>query len=165
MTTRITAAIQFGIVTLDGRTTYQMANRMVRPFHVAFPVTDLAATRNFYETLLGCTVGRTNDRWIDFNLFGHQITAHLAATELQPTAANWVDGKSVPVQHWGVILEMSEWQALADRLTAYGVAFVIEPYIRFQGEVGEQATLFFLDPSGNALEFKAFRDDAAIFAT
>lgn len=143
----------------------RLADPMVRPFHVAFPVTDLAATRQFYETLLGCTVGRTDDKWIDFNLFGHQITAHLAPTELQQTAANSVDGKSVPVRHWGVILEMNEWQALADRLTAHEVAFVIVPYIRFQGEVGEQATMFFLDPSGNALEFKAFRDDAAIFAT
>jgi len=138
---------------------------MVRPFHVAFPVTNLAATRQFYETLLGCTVGRTDDNWIDFNLFGHQITAHLAPTELPQTAVNSVDGKSVPVQHWGVILEMDEWHVLADRLTAHEVAFVIEPYIRFQGEVGEQATMFLLDPSGNALEFKAFRDDAAIFAT
>lgn len=143
----------------------RIADSMVRPFHVAFPVRNLEETRRFYETLLGCTVDRTNDQWIDFNLFGHQVTAHLAPTELQQTITNSVDGKSVPVRHWGVILEMDEWQALGDRLTANGIEFVIEPYIRFQGEVGEQATLFFLDPSGNALEFKAFRDDAVIFAS
>ncbi len=135
----------------------------LRPFHVAFPVTDLAATRNFYETLLGCSIGRTSDRWIDFNFFGHQITAHLAPSATG-TPTNPVDGKNVPVQHWGVILEMNEWQILADRLTLQGIEFIIEPYTRFKGEVGEQATMFFLDPSGNALEFKAFAQDEAIFA-
>lgn len=137
----------------------------IRPFHVAFPVTDLAATRHFYEQVLGCRVGRTSDRWIDFDLFGHQITAHLTAAPAEPPSTNAVDGKAVPVQHWGVILEMPAWEALAARLQAQGIEFVIAPYVRFQGEVGEQATLFFLDPSGNALEFKAFRHDAAIFAT
>ncbi|WP_088892687.1 VOC family protein [Leptolyngbya ohadii] len=135
----------------------------LRPFHVAFPVTDLEATRHFYETVLGCSVGRNSDRWIDFNLFGHQITAHLAPPN-SGVSTNPVDGKSVPVQHWGVILEMQEWQALADRLRQQGIQFVIEPYIRFKGEIGEQATMFFLDPSGNALEFKAFADDRSIFA-
>lgn len=136
----------------------------IRPFHLAFPVTDLEKTRHFYETVLGCTVGRTSERWIDFNFFGHQITAHLAAPSLDPPT-NAVDGKAVPVQHWGIILEMGDWQTLAQRLQDVGIDFVIEPYIRFKGEIGEQATMFFLDPSGNALEFKAFAQDEAIFAT
>ncbi|HEY9816941.1 MAG TPA: VOC family protein [Candidatus Obscuribacterales bacterium] len=138
---------------------------MLRPFHVAFPVQDLAQTRHFYEEILGCRVGRTADTWIDFDLFGHQITAHLSPNDTPSPSANAVDGRSVPVCHWGVILDMETWQSFRDRLQSHGITFVIEPYIRFQGEVGEQATLFFLDPSGNALEFKAFRDDAAIFAT
>jgi len=141
---------------------------MVRPFHVAFPVKDLVETRQFYEDLLGCPVGRTDERWIDFDLFGHQITAHLKPEVLAsqfPPDTNPVDEKAVPVRHWGVILEMKQWETLAARLQEKGVCFVIEPYIRFKGEVGEQATMFFLDPSGNALEFKAFRDDASIFAT
>ena len=137
----------------------------IRPFHVAFPVHDLEQTREFYEAVLGCTLGRTSDRWIDFNLFGHQITAHLCEEASNLRATNPVDGKSVPVQHWGVILDMPQWEALAERLRSQGVQFVIEPYIRFKGEVGEQATMFLLDPSGNALEFKAFRHDASIFAT
>ncbi|MGK7884544.1 MAG: VOC family protein [Crocosphaera sp.] len=137
----------------------------IRPFHVAFPVTDLVKTRYFYETILGCTVGRTSKYWIDFNLFGHQITAHLCSENFGDVPVNSVDGKKVPVQHWGVILEMEQWQTLADKLKDYEIDFIIEPYIRFQGEVGEQATMFFLDPSNNALEFKAFRDDQSIFAT
>ncbi|GAB4147126.1 MAG: VOC family protein [Cyanobacteria bacterium J069] len=138
---------------------------MIRPFHVAFPVRDLSTTRAFYESVLGCAVGRTDARWIDFNLFGHQVTAHLVEAGTAAGDTNLVDGKAVPVQHWGVILAMDEWKALAERLRSHHVEFIIEPYIRFQGEVGEQATLFLLDPSGNALEFKAFADDAAIFAT
>ncbi|WP_204153823.1 VOC family protein [Leptolyngbya sp. CCY15150] len=138
---------------------------MLRPFHVAFPVQDLVQTRHFYEEILGCRVGRTSDTWIDFDVFGHQLTAHLSPKDTQSPSANAVDGRSVPVRHWGVILDMETWQSFRDRLQAHGITFVIEPYIRFQGEVGEQATLFFLDPSGNALEFKAFQDDAAIFAT
>ena len=137
----------------------------IRPFHVAFPVTDLAQTRYFYETILGCTIGRTSETWIDFNLFGHQITAHLCPTESGDTPTNPVDGKSVPVRHWGVILEMEQWEVLAQKLKDYEINFVIKPYIRFKGEVGEQATMFFLDPSGNALEFKAFQQDEAIFAS
>ena len=137
----------------------------IRPFHLAFPVKDLAATRHFYETVLGCPVGRTADTWIDFNLFGHQITAHLCSDEAPSGASNPVDGQQVPVRHWGVILEMHQWQDLATQLKAQQISFVIEPYIRFKGEVGEQATMFFLDPSGNALEFKAFQQDEAIFAT
>lgn len=137
----------------------------IRPFHLAFPVHDLAIARHFYETILGCPIGRTSDTWIDFNLFGHQITAHLCPAECSSVATNSVDGKAVPVRHWGVILEMTQWQEFADRLKQQGVEFVIEPYIRFQGDVGEQATMFLLDPSGNALEFKAFPHDDTIFAT
>lgn len=137
---------------------------IVRPFHMAFPVRDLAETRHFYETVLGCSVGRTSNAWIDFNLFGHQITAHLSPEETSDVERNPVDGKSVPVRHWGVILTMGDWEKLADSLKAQGINFEIGPYIRFQGEVGEQATMFFRDPSENALEFKAFRDDASIFA-
>ena len=136
----------------------------IRPFHLAFPVTDLAATRYFYETVLGCAIGRTSETWIDFNLFGHQVTAHLCPNKVTDVSANAVDGKQVPVQHWGVILPMDQWEALAEKLKAQGIQFIIEPYIRFKGEIGEQATMFFLDPSGNALEFKAFQDDEAIFA-
>lgn len=140
----------------------------IRPFHLAFPVKDLATTRHFYETVLGCSIGRTSKTWIDFNLFGHQLTAHLSPSEVESIstkpATNLVDAKQVPVRHWGVILEMQQWQALADRLQQQGIEFVIAPYIRFKGEVGEQATMFFLDPSGNALEFKAFQQDGAIFA-
>lgn len=135
----------------------------VRPFHVAFPVRDLTETRQFYESLLGCSVGRTADHWIDFNLFGHQITAHLCP-EIGAVPTNSVDGKQVPVQHCGVILEMDDWEKLAASLKAQNVEFVIEPYLRFKGEVGEQATMFLLDPSGNALEFKAFQQDESIFA-
>ena len=137
----------------------------IRPFHIAFPATNLAETRHFYETTLGCTVGRTSDTWIDFNLFGHQITAHLCSTKESRTLTNPVDGQQVPVQHWGVILDMEQWEVLAEKLKACGIQFIIEPYIRFKGKVGEQATMFFLDPSGNALEFKSFRHDEAIFAS
>lgn len=138
----------------------------IRPFHVAFPVYDLEATRTFYATVLGCPIGRTDERWIDFNLFGHQITAHLQErTSQDAPGTNAVDGHAVPVSHWGVILTMPEWHQLADRLRQHQVAFVIEPYVRFEGQPGEQATMFLQDPSGNALEFKAFEDDAQIFAT
>jgi extradiol dioxygenase family protein len=136
----------------------------LHPFHLAFPVTDLAAARIFYGGLLGCPEGRSSDEWVDFNLYGHQIVAHLAPAE-DAAATNPVDGKQVPVRHFGVVLPWEEWHALADRLKAAGVTFVIEPGIRFAGKVGEQATMFFLDPSGNALEFKAFRDPARLFAT
>ncbi len=137
----------------------------LRPFHVAFPVTDLAATQYFYETVLGCAVGRQSNRWIDFNLFGHQITAHLVDAPVEFPTKNLVDGRAVPVQHWGVILPMPVWTKLGDRLRTHQITFIIEPYLRFQGEVGEHATMFFLDPSGNALEFKAFGNDDAIFST
>jgi extradiol dioxygenase family protein len=137
----------------------------IRPFHLAFPVHDLTAARAFYRELLGCTEGRSAETWIDFDLYGHQIVAHLAPGSAARETHNPVDGHDVPVPHFGVVLEMPQWEALAERLTAAGVEFVIEPHVRFRGQAGEQATLFFLDPSGNALEFKAFGDDAALFAT
>jgi uncharacterized protein len=134
------------------------------PFHIAFPVDDLAKAREFYGGLLGCPEGRSSDDWIDFDLFGHQIVAHLAPARADRPHHNPVDGHDVPVPHFGVVLTMEGWQALADRLTAASVPFVIEPHIRFKGQVGEQATMFFLDPAGNALEFKAFADMGQLFA-
>jgi len=136
----------------------------VHPFHLAFPVHDLAAARAFYGGLLGCPEGRSSAEWVDFDLYGHQVVAHLAAHEARAASTNAVDGDQVPVRHFGVVLPMDEWQGLAERLQAAGVRFVIEPHVRFKGEIGEQATMFFLDPSGNALEFKAFRDIASLFA-
>lgn len=137
----------------------------MRPFHLAFPVKDLAATRDFYENLLGCEVGRTSDRWIDFNFWGAQISAHLTEQPIVEPAANPVDGKQVPIKHFGAILNMDDWKNLSAKLKDHGIDFIIEPYVRFEGEVGEQATMFFLDPSGNALEFKAFQNDDQIFAS
>ena len=135
------------------------------PFHIAFPVSDLAAARDFYTNTIGCTEGRSSDHWIDFNMFGHQIVAHYKAADATAKAtSNPVDGHDVPVPHFGVVLPWDQWQALADRLKAANTQFVIEPYIRFEGEVGEQATMFFCDPSGNALEFKAFKDPTQLFA-
>jgi extradiol dioxygenase family protein len=140
------------------------------PFHIAVQVRDIEEARRFYQGLLGCTEGRSSREWVDFNLFGHQFVCHLNPA-LGPDGRisshyNPVDGHGVPVPHFGVVLEMGAWQALAERLKRHGVQFVIEPYIRFEGEPGEQATLFFLDPSGNALEFKAFKDiDSQLFAT
>lgn len=136
----------------------------IRPFHLAFPVTSLAKARNFYGDLLGCPEGRSSDEWVDFDLYGHQIVAHLAPDEAGHRQTSAVDGDNVPVRHFGVVLAMDEWQALADRLRAANTEFVIEPHIRFKGQVGEQATLFFLDPCGNALEFKAFADPSRLFA-
>jgi len=133
-------------------------------FHLAFPVHDLSAAREFYGTVLGCEEGRSSERWIDFNLYGHQIVAHLAENSAGVKASNKVDADNVPVPHFGIVLPMEEWRVLADRLTEKGIEFVIEPKIRFAGEVGEQATMFFLDPSGNALEFKAFADFSQVFA-
>jgi extradiol dioxygenase family protein len=134
------------------------------PFHIAFPVDDLAAARGFYRGVLGCREGRSSDTWVDFDLFGHQIVAHLSAARAREIH-NAVDGYEVPVPHFGVVLEWEAFQALAERVRAAGVQFAIEPYIRFQGQPGEQATMFFYDPAGNALEFKSFRDFAQIFAT
>ena len=133
-------------------------------FHLAFPVHDLAEARRFYGDVLGCVEGRSSDAWIDFNFFGHQIVAHSVPQLTTRSASNSVDGHDVPVPHFGAILAMPDWLALADRLKAAGTDFVIAPHIRFKGEVGEQATMFFLDPSGNALEFKAFNDLNQVFA-
>ena len=138
----------------------------MRPrFHLAIPVTDLPRTRAFYTELLDCGVGRESDRWIDFDLAGHQVTAHLVDAEESGPATNPVDGHDVPVRHFGVILDVPAWDALAARLRAATVDFLIEPHVRFEGSAGEQRTLFLLDPSGNGLEFKAFADDAMVFAT
>lgn len=134
------------------------------PFHLAFPVTALEEARAFYGGLLGCPEGRSSPEWVDFDFFGHQIVAHLAPAEAGTRTANRVDRHDVPVRHFGVILPRDQWQRLADRLRAAGIEFLIEPHIRFPGEVGEQATMFFVDPSGNALEFKSFRDMERIFA-
>ncbi|MES2120523.1 MAG: VOC family protein [Pseudomonadota bacterium] len=134
------------------------------PFHLAFPVDDLAAARAFYGGLLGCVEGRSADHWVDFNLHGHQIVAHLAPGAVRARATNPVDGDEVPVPHFGLVLAMGEWKALAARLEQAGTDFVIAPTIRFEGEPGEQATMFLLDPAGNALEFKAMANPASLFA-
>lgn len=134
------------------------------PFHIAFPVDDLAVARAFYGGVLGCAEGRSADDWIDFDLFGHQIVAHRTAGAGKRTAHNPVDGHDVPVPHFGVVLTPARWQALAERVSAAGVDFVIEPHTRFAGQPGEQSTMFFLDPAGNALEFKAFADMGQLFA-
>lgn len=134
------------------------------PFHLAFPVDDLAAARTFYGGLLGCPEGRSAPEWIDFDLFGHQIVAHLAPDIVRARASNAVDGHDVPVPHFGVVLPMEQWKALAARLRDAGVEFVIAPTVRFEGQAGEQATMFFHDPAGNALEFKAMADPANLFA-
>ncbi|WP_329740475.1 VOC family protein [Dyella sp. A6] len=134
------------------------------PFHLAFPVTSLDKARAFYGELLGCPEGRSSADWVDFDFHGHQIVAHLAPEETRPAAAHDVDGDAVPVRHFGLVLPMDAWHALAERLRAAGVRFVIEPHVRFAGQPGEQATMFLLDPCGNALEFKAFADPARLFA-
>ncbi len=135
-------------------------------FHLAFPVNDLQAAREFYGGVLGCPEGRSDERWIDFDLYGHQLVAHLRPNGAASTdaGANHVDGHGVPIPHFGLVLEMDAWEALADRLKQHGIEFVIEPYIRFKGLPGEQATMFIRDPSGNALEFKAFKDFGQVFA-
>ena len=134
------------------------------PFHLAFPVDDLAAARRFYGELLGCPEGRSAEEWVDFDLYGHQIVAHLTAEAGRPRATNPVDGEDVPVPHFGIVLPMNQWKGLAARLERAGIEFVIPPTIRFEGQPGEQATMFFLDPAGNALEFKAMADPAKLFA-
>ena len=135
----------------------------MRPFHLAFPVDNLDKIREFYTAILGCKEGRSSDSWIDFDMYGHQVVAHLV-DELATVQTNPVDGDNVPASHFGVILEMNDWNELAKRLTESGIKFIIEPHTRFKGESGEQATMFFLDPCGNALEFKSFNSDAMIFA-
>lgn len=138
---------------------------MTQPlFHLAFPVDDLAMARAFYGGLLGCPEGRSSPEWVDFDFYGHQIVAHLAPGEVGHRSTSAVDGDQVPVRHFGAILSMDQWQALADKLVKAGTRFIIEPHIRFKGQVGEQATMFFLDPCGNALEFKAFQDRSQVFA-
>jgi uncharacterized protein len=141
-----------------------MTEKIIPPFHLAFPVNDLAEARQFYGDLLGCPEGRSSADWIDFNLFGHQIVAHLAPSETTKISTSAVDGKNVPVRHFGVVLSMQQWETLANSLIEKQVNFAIEPYVRFKGEPGEQATMFFYDPSGNALEFKAFKDLNQLFA-
>lgn len=141
-----------------------MNDTTIQPFHLAFPVADLKETLHFYRDVLGCKTGRSSDHWIDFNFWGHQVVAHLSPDEAGKSSTNEVDGHEVPAKHFGVILEWDEWEMLAERLQNKNVDFVIEPYVRFEGKPGEQATMFFLDPCGNALEFKAFRNKEQIFA-
>jgi extradiol dioxygenase family protein len=146
------------------KTNIRVSMSTIQPFHLAFPVNDLAAARSFYGNTLGCPEGRSSDEWIDFDFFGHQLVAHLAPEECGHASSNEVDGHQVPVKHFGVVLTMPDWHALAEKLTHSGIKFIIEPQIRFKGMVGEQATMFFLDPAGNALEFKAFEDPSQLFA-
>ncbi|ABI67265.1 Glyoxalase/bleomycin resistance protein/dioxygenase [Maricaulis maris MCS10] len=138
---------------------------MTRPrFHLAFPVNDLSEARQFYGGLLGCREGRSSEAWVDFDFFGHQIVAHLAPDECAGVVTGAVDGKQVPVRHFGLLLDWADWEALAARLREAGQAFILDPYVRFAGEPGEQGTFFVRDPAGNALEFKTFRDESRIFA-
>ena len=137
---------------------------MDKPFHLAFPIKDIEITKCFYSNFLGCEIGREDKKWVDFNFFGHQLSAHVKPDELKLAKKNAVDGKDVPVRHFGVVLGWDEWHDLSKKLKKLKVKFIIDPYIRFKGEIGEQATMFFLDPSGNALEFKSFKDSSQIFA-
>lgn len=141
-----------------------MADTSMPPFHLAFPVRDLSEARKFYGELLGCPEGRSSDDWIDFNFYGHQIVAHLSPGECTSTATSAVDDHQVPVRHFGAVLSIPAWEQLAEKLKAAGTKFIIEPYVRFKGEVGEQATMFFQDPSGNAIEIKAFKNMESLFA-
>ena len=137
----------------------------IQPFHLAIPVAALEPSRTFYREILGCEEGRSSDHWVDFNFFRHQLVLHVSADKKKEKNHNPVDGKSVPVPHFGVVLKMEDFDQLAARLKSEGISFVIEPYIRFKGKAGEQATMFFQDPDGNALEFKAFKNIAQLFAT
>ena len=137
---------------------------MDKPFHLAFPIKDIEITKSFYSNFLGCEIGREDKKWVDFNFFGHQLSAHVKPDELKLAKKNAVDGKDVPVRHFGVVLGWDEWHDLSKKLKKLKIKFIIDPYIRFKGEIGEQATMFFLDPSGNALEFKSFKDSSQIFA-
>ncbi|MCC5879688.1 MAG: VOC family protein [Idiomarina sp.] len=137
----------------------------IPPFHLAIPVDELNKAREFYGQLLGCEEGRSSEQWIDWNFFGHQLVTHVAPDRILPPAHNAVDGHNVPVPHFGAVLDMATWQALADKVRAAGIEFVIEPYVRFKGKPGEQATMFFYDPAGNAMEFKAFADINQLFAS
>ncbi|GGZ19327.1 glyoxalase/bleomycin resistance protein/dioxygenase superfamily protein [Echinicola pacifica] len=138
--------------------------KAIAPFHLAFPIKDIESTRKFYHEVLGCTIGRSTEKWIDFDFFGHQLSAHVNTSEPQQTATSVVDGKQVPLRHFGAVLEWEDWHNLAERLKANKTEFLLAPSLRFQGEAGEQATMFFLDPSGNALEFKSFKDQSQLFA-
>jgi extradiol dioxygenase family protein len=140
------------------------AQHAMPPFHLAFPVHSIAAAREFYGELLGCPEGRSSDAWVDFDFYGHQIVAHLAPEECGHRSTSAVDGDAVPVRHFGVVLSIPQWEEMAGKLRAAGTRFIIEPHVRFKGEVGEQATMFFLDPSGNAVEIKAFADMSSLFA-
>ena len=135
------------------------------PFHLAIPVNDLVTTRKFYVEVLGCGVGRTADTWIDFDFYGHQVSAHVKPDEVTQPETNPVDGEEIPVRHFGVVLDMDAWDRLKYRLEENRAEFIIEPTIRFKGQVGEQATMFISDPSGNVLEFKAFRNKEKLFAS
>ena len=137
---------------------------MKNPFHLAFPINDIEETKSFYKKHFNCAIGREDKKWVDFDFYGHQLSAHLRPEELKNTKKNSVDGKDVPVRHFGVILEWETWHQLSSKLKENDIDFIIDPYIRFKGEVGEQATMFFLDPSGNALEFKSFKDSSQVFA-
>ncbi|MEZ4795266.1 MAG: VOC family protein [Flavobacteriaceae bacterium] len=137
---------------------------MLRPFHLAIPVTHIESNRTFYRDVLGCREGRSSDHWVDFDFFGHQLVIHLKTTDFEEAHTNPVDGKNVPVPHFGVVLDMETFDALASDLKKKNISFIIEPYLRFEGQVGEQATMFFKDPSGNALEFKAFKNLDQLFA-
>ena len=137
---------------------------MKNPFHLAFPINDIEETKSFYKKHFNCEIGREDKKWVDFDFYGHQLSAHLRPEELKNTKKNSVDGKDVPVRHFGVILEWETWHQLSSKLKENDIDFIIDPYIRFKGVVGEQATMFFLDPSGNALEFKSFKDSSQVFA-
>ena len=139
-------------------------NSKISPFHIAIPVHNLEECRIFYRDILNCKEGRSSNHWVDFNLFGHQLVIHYKAKSQQELHINAVDGKSVPVPHYGVVLPWDTFQDFSKVISSKGVQFIIEPYIRFEGQVGEQATMFFLDPAGNALEFKAFKDINQLFA-
>ena len=136
----------------------------MQPFHLAFPINDIESTRKFYGNMLGCDIGRETERWIDFNFFGHQLSAHVNADECKSRATCRVDGKDVPLRHFGIVLSWQDWEKLAERIKSANLDFVIEPDIRYTGKPGEQATFFIKDPSGNGLEFKAFKDNSQIFA-
>lgn len=139
-------------------------SKNLSPFHLALPVHDLAKARKFYGEVLGCEEGRSSDHWVDFDFFGHQFVIHEVGNRVVADDSNPVDGHEVPVPHFGVVLEWAAWEALANRIASHGIEFIIEPYIRFKGLPGEQGTMFFKDPSGNALEFKAFKDLGQLFA-
>ena len=137
----------------------------LRPFHLAIPVNNIVDTRCFYVDILGCKVGREAERWIDFSFFGHQLSAHVGPDEIRQVQTNIVDGEQIPVRHFGIIMAWADWQAFIERLNRIGVNYLIKPTVRFNNQAGEQYTLFITDPSGNALEFKSFRNDASLFAT